>query len=142
MTHGRASTYARGCRCARCTFRASVAGTALHRAGVDLPAWWDHTLGIGHGHTEGLHVPDDIRAAREAVACQLAATITTRLARLDRDVAWFARRLRGVLAPDTARIVATGADTSHACTLDELQAIAKLLRMQPAALLDTTKAAA
>jgi WhiB family redox-sensing transcriptional regulator len=142
VTHGRASTDARGCRCARCTFRASVAGTALHRAGVDLPAWWDHTLGHGHGCIEGDSVTGDIRAAREAITVQLANAITTRLASLDRDVAWFARRLGGVLDPDTARIVATGADTSHACTLDELRAIGKLLRMQPAALLDTTKAAA
>lgn len=44
-THGRRSTYARGCRCGPCTFAISAVGTRFDYAGWDVPAWWADTFG-------------------------------------------------------------------------------------------------
>lgn len=62
VTHGRRSTYARGCRCGRCLLAGSATRDLIRLCGSDVPAWWDATFGTGHGLSR---VPS--RAASEAV---------------------------------------------------------------------------
>lgn len=49
VTHGRRSTYARGCRCAMCCFAVSSVGVRFDYAGWDVPSWWDETFGDATG---------------------------------------------------------------------------------------------
>ena len=106
VTHGRASTYARGCRCARCRFRVSVVGVTLHDACVDLPAWWDHHLGATHGYADD---QADYDAARDVVRDDVAWRITTTLRQRHTTPAWLADTLDGVLDADHVRQLADGA---------------------------------
>lgn len=49
VTHGRRSTYARGCRCGRCLFATRPARDLIRVCGTDIPQWWDGALGPRHG---------------------------------------------------------------------------------------------
>lgn len=73
MTHGRRVTYARGCRCRRCTFAASSWGQRLAVARVDTAAFYDLHAGewmAGAVVALGSRVDDDWR---EAVVVRAAA---------------------------------------------------------------------
>lgn len=128
VTHGKASTYARGCRCARCKFRVSAPGIRLHDVGVDVPAWWDRKFGTRHGFsTQPKRVARECVAARNLVTVTAATSIRIGLNRLGRDVTWLADQLAEVCAPDIARQLADTADTAHLITPVELAAVAALL---------------
>ena len=136
VTHGKASTYARGCRCSRCKFRVSAAGIRLHDVGVDVPAWWDRHYGTAHGFSEQpKRVARECVAARGLVVLTVAVSIRIALNRLGRDVAWLAERLDGVCAPDIACQLADEADTAHLITPGELDAVTTLLGVDAATLL-------
>lgn len=45
IRHGKASSYARGCRCPACKLRASAVGRRLVAAGRDVADWWPSWFG-------------------------------------------------------------------------------------------------
>lgn len=94
VTHGKGSTYARGCRCPRCALRVTVTGQMLHAAGVDIATWWA---------AHHLPIDDDlahVTTARELVAADLAGQIRRRLIALHRDAAWLTGQLAEALPGD------------------------------------------
>lgn len=68
-THGRRSTYARGCREARCVFAISAVGTEFDREGWDIPTWWAETF----GDADGLELVDIAKLFAEVLLEQQAA---------------------------------------------------------------------
>lgn len=143
VTHGKASTYARGCRCSRCKFRVSAPGIRLHDVGVDVPAWWDRHYGTAHGFSEQpKRVARECTAARGLVVLTVAVSIRIGLNRLGRDVAWLAERLDDVCPGDIARQLADETDTAHLITLAELGAVAALLGVDASTLLTGQSAVA
>lgn len=143
ITHGHRSSYARGCRCARCYVAGRSMRGLLRLCGLDVPSWWDATLGPGHGY-DRFTAADDVAAARAAFAAQLGPVLAAarRAAGLDLQATREALgALRVHATVDRLAMVESGAGDGG-LNPGELAALAVVYGIDLAAAFGATEAAA